>query len=248
MGVADQVREMRAQLRLAAPSIALTLACAYFLWMFMVSDALERSANSGALVGAPGFDLERAGHDYAQRWRHGTAGWPVFVPGFFTIAVIVPWWARAKSVRQMLPATLLLVPAAIGGRLTGGQFTSRLAGGFAEHYRLERTGHIEEPSIWAAVPASLTIVAFVALLVSARVAVQRRSPAPVVVPLVMYFGLASVRGGGAFGELAGAWIRALVDGSGVALLSTALFVAVALWVLAPQAAMLERARRRMASV
>lgn len=255
MGGADQVRivnvehsNLTKRVRQALPSAALTLACAYFLWMFLVSDALERSAAAGAFSGPSGLDIGAAGHDYAQRWRHGTSGWPVFTPGFFAIALVVPWWARGKTPWQMARSSLLLIPAAIGARLTGGQFTSRLAGGFAEHYRLERMGHLEEPSIWATVPASLTIVAFVALLVSARMAVQRRSPVPVVVPLVMYFGLASVRGGGAFGELAGEWFGALADGSPVAVGSSVLFVAMAAWVVAAPALTLERLRLRAASI
>lgn len=255
VGGADEVRNVRLiprsrvaeQVRQALPSLVLTLACAYFLWMFLVSDAFERSAAAGAFSGPPGLDISASGHDYAQRWRHGTSGWPVFTPGFFAIALVVPWWARGKNIWQMARSALLLVPAALGARLAGGQVTSRLAGGFAEHYRVERMGQLEEPSIWAAVPASLTIVAFVALLVSARVAVRRRSPAPVVVPLVMYFGLASVRGGGAFGDLAGEWFGALADGSVVAVVSSVLFVLMAAWVVSP-ALTLERLRLRGAPV
>jgi hypothetical protein len=255
VGGADQVHivsmersNLTKQMRQALPSLALTVACAYFLWMFLVSDALERSAGAGAFADAPGLDIGAVGHDYAQRWRHGTSGWPLFTPGFFAIALVVPWWARGKTPWQMARTSLLLIPAVIGARLTGGQFTSRLAGGFAEHYRLERMGHLEEPSIWATIPASLTIVAFVALLVSARVAVQRRSPAPAVVPLVMYFGLASVRGGGAFGQLASEWVGALADGSVVAVVSSVLFVAMAAWVVAAPALTLERLRLRAASI
>ena len=63
--------------------VALWLAASLFIWMFLASDGLDRAAGDDS-----GLDPEarRRAAEFADNWRHGLVGSPLFVPGFIVTA------------------------------------------------------------------------------------------------------------------------------------------------------------------
>ena len=82
----------------AARTGALAASFFLFMWMFFASKALERTAAGGRFVAVGGVDMSAAADEYAYLWRHGmVGGWPLFVPGFFAVAVAVVVWSRGQT-------------------------------------------------------------------------------------------------------------------------------------------------------
>lgn len=92
-------------------SLFLGMAEALFLWMFLATEPLELLADNGRLSGPQNVDVGAAAYQFAARWRHGMAGHsPIYMPGFFAVALTAWPWALRRSVAQMAAesATLLL--------------------------------------------------------------------------------------------------------------------------------------------
>jgi hypothetical protein len=158
-----------------------------FLWMFFCGESVERTAVSGFVKGYPGDNLTRAAELFAARWRHGMAGnSPLYMPGFFAVGVITWLWSMQRSVRGMVREDSVLIalatvlgaflaplgtPAAIRGfeRATGATCLG-IAGGFT-------AGSASE--------ALYTLLTWSAGVVCLRIAVSRRSFAPLALPLIL---------------------------------------------------------------
>src|SRR3954452_2707705 len=73
-----------------------------FLWMFFSVAPLERMADKGLLF-ACGADARVTAYEFAARWRHGMASnSPLFMPGFFAVALACWFWSRRKSFRLII--------------------------------------------------------------------------------------------------------------------------------------------------
>ena len=91
-----------------AMAVLMLAAQSLFLWMFFSTYTLEGMADAGALP----VDRTTA-YRYAAEWRHGLAGdWPLFVPGFFAVAVATWFWAFGRSLRVLLPRLAGYIAAA----------------------------------------------------------------------------------------------------------------------------------------
>src|SRR5262245_50841691 len=87
-------------------SVFLFLAEALFLWMFLATEPLELLVDGGRLSASQNTDknadLAAAAYQFAARWRHGMAGnAPLYMPGFFAVALTAWPWALRRSVAQM---------------------------------------------------------------------------------------------------------------------------------------------------
>jgi hypothetical protein len=216
----------------ALPSLLLFAANLLFLWMLFASKGLERTAAEGRLAGRRGGDVAAAADEYAYLWRHGmVGGWPVFIPGFFAIAIAVAVWWRRRTPRELVvEGIFVLVAATVVARLLAPIGTDRLVPAFA-HSAGATIDAAPLGASWTIAPIGwLTIVSWSALIVVARMSLATRSIRPAILPLVLYTGLAVLRPG-EFGELVDPWARRLVQGDRVAVTSTTLLVCgvAALW-------------------
>lgn len=81
--------------------LALALADALFLWMFLsVADVDVTGTN---LVAAGHAALGQAIQVFAADWRHGLNGHsPLFMPGFFVLTPAAWYWSRGQSIAELL--------------------------------------------------------------------------------------------------------------------------------------------------
>src|SRR5205085_5367591 len=81
--------------------LALALADALFLWMFLSVAGIDAAGNTLVATGHP--DLGHAIHVFAADWRHGLNGHsPLYMPGFFVLTPAVWYWSGKQSVAQLL--------------------------------------------------------------------------------------------------------------------------------------------------
>ncbi len=215
-----------------APTLSLFAASVLFMWMFFASKALERTADEGLLSTGGGVDVAAAADEYARLWRHGmVGGWPLYVPGFFAVAVAVSCWSRGKSLQALaLRGAAISLSATVIAKALAPFGTDRLVPAFARSIGASTVGApLRAP--WTTAPLGLaTIISWAALIVAVRVSLGANSVRPVILPLALYAGLAILRPGD-LGELAKPWFRQFVRGDRVAVASTVLLIVgvVALW-------------------
>jgi hypothetical protein len=85
----------------AARWLALALADALFLWMFLSVAGVDVMGNTLVATGHP--VQGQAVQVFAADWRHGLNGHsPLFMPGFFVLTPAVWYWSRRKSIAELL--------------------------------------------------------------------------------------------------------------------------------------------------
>jgi hypothetical protein len=195
------------------------------MWMFLASQGLERTAASDGRA-----EVIAAAEEYGYLWRHGmVGGWPLFVPGFFAVAIATAVWAGGRSPRTVAAEGIgVLMASTVVAKILAPIGTDRLVPAFEGYAAVSLPA---EPlgSTWSgALLGMLTVTSWAALIVAVQVAVVRRSVRYVVVPLVLYLVLGSLRPG-ALGDLLRPWGRRLIDGDWVAAVSTLLIPVLAIW-------------------
>ena len=88
------------------------VACTFFLWMFFAAATLERTADVGGISPSSGRDAHAVAYEFAARWRHGMSGnSPLYMPGFFAVAIAAWFWCAGKSLTRLLVEGLTLLAA-----------------------------------------------------------------------------------------------------------------------------------------
>ena len=171
-------------MRLAlARRAALLGAAGFFLWMFLAAAPLETLADTGGLAGRHEADVVAEGYRVAADWRHGMAGnSPLYMPGFFALAVAAWFWAESSRT----PAMRLIVEGGI--ILAGGHVVGRLCAGLAAESMVaacERIAGLTVVDPWPAPPwraaaqGLYTAATWIVFVVACRRALARpfaRSP------------------------------------------------------------------------
>jgi hypothetical protein len=200
--------------------------------MFLAAVSLERTAEAGRFLGADAADAAALADIYSSDWRHGMTGdWPLYVPGFFAMAIATVLWSRGRTIRsQLAEGSLALLLALLAARLLAPMGARWIIASFEQDTGLALLGS-PVGAMWSgAVAGVLTVVSWAALMVAVQISVTRRSIWPLLAPLACYSALAVLRPGEA-GELMRPWAEALWDGDAVAIISTALMppIAAILW-------------------
>jgi hypothetical protein len=205
------------------PTLLLFVALFFFLWMFVSAEGLVRTAEAGHFVSAGGLDPVAEADRYAYEWRHGMAGgWPLYVPGFFIVAIATVVWACERSLRSLaLPGSIALALAVLCAMVLAPLGTQWLIPEFERDTGLVLTGSPVAAPGRATLPGILTVVSWAALVVAIQISVTRRSIWPLVAPFACYSVLAVIRPGD-FGDLVGPWAEALWRGESTPIVSTAL--------------------------
>ena len=209
-------------MRLAlARRAALLGAAGFFLWMFLAAAPLETLAATGGLAGRHEADVVAEGYRVAADWRHGMAGnSPLYMPGFFALAVAAWFWADSSRT----PAMRLIVE---GGEVAAGGACRRAAlrgpcgrvdrGGVRAGRRADRRGapgrlRLGGPQPPGCPPPPRRIV----FVVACRRALALRSLVPLACVPAMAIVLASVRPWTA-NDFVALWIVRAVAGDAVAI-------------------------------
>lgn len=158
---------------------ALFAACVLFFWMFLAADPLEQ-LGAGERFRPALPDVREVALSYAALWRHGMAGnSPLYMPGFFAVAVAAWWWAHGTR-----PARLWLEGSAIGASALAVAVIlvvaagDRVVGSFEQQFAVRLDGVVPRPSALGGLLAAYTLATWTIFVVCCRRALERRSWRP----------------------------------------------------------------------
>jgi hypothetical protein len=230
---------------------ALLGATSFFLWMFLAAAPLETLADTSGLAGRPGADVVAEAYRVAADWRHGMAGnSPLYMPGFFALALAAWFWAepsRAPAMRLIVEGAIILAAGHVVGRLCAGLATaSVVAAG-------ERMAGLTVVDLWPAPPwraaaqGVYTAASWIAFVVACRRALARRSLVPLACVPPIAIVLAMVRPWTA-DDFVALWIVRAMAGDAAALGSAAAIPVLASYLVltewSPQWVQIHRSARR----
>ena len=195
-------------------------ACTLFLWMFFAAATLERTAELGGISAPSGRDARAAAYEFAARWRHGMAGnSPLYMPGFFAVAVAVWLWCGGRSLPRILAEGALLVCAASAcAAVLAPLAAPRILDDFVAQEGLT-VSRAATTATWVAYAQGVySLLTWVTFVVASRVSVRMRTPTPLLIPLVLNLVLALVRPW-TVADFTSRWARQTLDGETTAVIS-----------------------------
>ena len=203
-----------------ATSILAFVACSFFLWMFFAAATLEQTADVGGISGAPGRDAHAIAYEFAARWRHGMAGnSPLYMPGFFAVAIAIWFWCAGKSLPRMLAEGLsLLGLAAVCAPLLAPYAAPRILSDFVAQESFN-VSHASSSGTWiASAQGVYSLLTWSTVVIASRWSIRLRSLKPLLVPLGLNFVLAFVRPW-TVADFTSRWLRQAFDGEPAAVIS-----------------------------
>jgi hypothetical protein len=217
--------------RPVADWLALWFAATVFVWMFLSSDGVARTVADEQAIGVDARSRQRVA-EFADNWRHGLVGSPVFVPGFLLTTAAVAVCHRRRPMRTV--AAMVVSAIVIGlatawplGRV-GTEYVAAVV-----HAKLGITVAGPLASGGRGVFAAMaTFAIFAVLVVTCRHCVHVRDWRPLAIPTLGYLGLAALRGGGVkFGHLSSIWASRAWNGDATAIVSTMVVIGLTVAVL-----------------
>lgn len=154
--------------------VALALAYALFLWMFLSVAAVDAMGDTWVMAGHSG-EGERM-LTFAADWRHGMNGHsPIYMPGFFALTIASWYWLQKQPLSFLVGGGLI---ALIAGFALA--WIAAPAGRAAASAAFIREFHVapgtDIGATWAAVPVSaFTAVCWTVFVVACRTAITTGS-------------------------------------------------------------------------
>jgi hypothetical protein len=156
-----------------------------FLWMFFAADGLEHAATAGYLYSNDGRDVARIASQYASDWRHGMAGgWPVYVPGFFAVAIATWVWPGKRSVKRLLVEALCIsLASTVVAMFLAPAGTAQIMKAFRSDWDIQLVGHLDGPTYRGIGHGLNTLLTWTVFVLSSKKALHRKSFRPFLLPL-----------------------------------------------------------------
>lgn len=166
-----------------------------FLWMFFSADGLEHSANAGYLYSSDGRDVARMASQYASDWRHGmSGGWPVYVPGFFAVAIATWVWPGQRSMKRLLVEALCIsVASTVAAMFLAPAGTAQIVKAFRSDWDIQWIGSLAGPTSRGIIHGLNTLLTWTVFVLSSKKALRKKSFRPYWLPLALAIGLALTR-------------------------------------------------------
>jgi hypothetical protein len=165
--------------------LALALAYALFLWMFLSVTGIDVAGNTLVATGHP--ELGHAIHVFAADWRHGLNGHsPLFMPGFFALTPAAWYWSGKQSTAQLLRggATALLAGLLLAS-LAAPIGIAAAANAFFDEFHLAVQSNFRD--VWqAAAISAFTAICWTVLVVGIRRAITLGTSRPLALALGLY--------------------------------------------------------------
>ena len=196
------------------------VACILFLWMFFAAATLERTADLGGISAPSGREVRALAYEYAAQWRHGMAGnSPLYMPGFFAVAIATWFWCAGRSLsRILLEGAVILITASVCASMLAPLAAQAILDNFAAREGFTAS-HAAVSGTWVAyVQGIYSLVTWSSLIIASRFSVRYRSLKPLLVPLVLNLILALVRPW-TVADFTSQWVRQTLDGEMNAVLS-----------------------------
>lgn len=211
--------EMKSEVSLVTFTVAL-VACTFFLWMFFAAATLEQTAALGGIAASPGRDAHAVAFEFAARWRHGMAGnSPLYMPGFFAVAVASWFWCAGKSLKRILVEGFpLLATATVCAALLAPYAAPRIISDFVAQEGFSVSYPASSWTWIASAQGVYSLLTWCSLIIASRWAMKLRSLKPLLVPLGLNLVLALVRPW-TVAEFTSQWVREALDGEPTAVFS-----------------------------
>lgn len=210
---------MRGDVSFVTFTLAL-VACTFFLWMFFAAATLEQTAEVGGISASSGQDAHAVAYEFAARWRHGMAGnSPLYMPGFFAVAIASWFWCAGKDLSRILAEGFaLLGAAAVCAALLAPYAAPLILANFVAQESFS-VSHSTSSWTWAASAQGLySLLTWCAVVIASRWSIKLRSLKPLLVPLGLNLVLAFVRPW-TVADFTSRWLRQALDGEPAAVIS-----------------------------
>ncbi len=196
------------------------LACVFFLWMFFAAATLEHTAELGWITPSPGRDARAVAYEFAARWRHGMAGnSPIYMPGFFAVAIAIWFWCAEKTLlRTVTEGLLLLGAAAVCASVIAPYTAPRILSDFVaqEGFSVSRASSSGTWIAWA--QGVYSLLTWSTVIIASRWSIKLKSFKPLLIPLILNLVLALVRPW-TVADFTSQWVRQARDGEPFAVIS-----------------------------
>jgi hypothetical protein len=165
--------------------LALVLADALFLWMFLSVADIDVTGTNLLAMGHPA--LGHAIQVFAADWRHGLNGHsPLFMPGFFVLTPAAWYWSRGQSIAKLIRGGALALFAGLFLALFAAPL-GRAAAARAFFDEFHFTVQSDWRSIWQAAPiCAFTAICWTVLVVAIRRAITTGSSRPLALVVGLY--------------------------------------------------------------
>ncbi len=196
------------------------VACTFFLWMFFAAATLEHTADVGGISASPGRDAHAVAYEFAARWRHGMAGnSPVYMPGFFAVAIASWFWCGGKRLTRVLAEGLpLLAASAVCAALRAPYAAPRILSDFVAQEGLS-VSYVASSASWiASAQGVYSLLTWSTVIIASRWSIRLRSLKPLLIPLGLNLVLAFVRPW-TVADFTSRWLRQTLDGEPTAVIS-----------------------------
>ena len=210
---------MRRDVALATSAFAL-VSCIFFLWMFFAAATLEHTADLGWISASPGRDARSVAYEFAARWRHGMSGnSPLYMPGFFAVAIASWFWCNNKSLLRILSEGFtLLAVAAVCAAMVAPYAAGRIVSDFSEQAGVSVSQFCTAGTWIAWAQGVYSLLTWTTVIIASRWSIKLRSPKPLLIPLVLNFVLALVRPW-TVADFTSQWVKEALDGEPTAVIS-----------------------------
>jgi hypothetical protein len=191
-----------------------------FLWMFFAASTLERTADIGGISAPPEKEVRARAYEHAAEWRHGMAGnSPLYMPGFFAVAMAIWFWCASKSLPRMLgEGAILIRVAALCAALLAPFAAPRILNDFVVREGFT-VSHATPSGTWVAYAQGVySLLTWTTVIIAARFSIMLRSPKPLLIPLLLNVVLALVRPW-TVADFTSQWMRQAYDGEAIAVVS-----------------------------
>lgn len=210
---------MRRDVAFATSAFTL-VTCIFFLWMFFAAATLERTADLGWISASAGRDARPIAYEFAARWRHGMSGnSPLYMPGFFAVAIASWFWCNKKSLLRILSEGFtLLAVAAVCAAVLAPYAAARIVSDFSEQAGVS-VSQFSTAGTWIAWAQGVySLLTWTTVIIASRWSIKLRSPKPLLIPLVLNFVLAFVRPW-TVADFTSKWLKEALDGEPTAVIS-----------------------------
>jgi hypothetical protein len=210
---------MKREVAFAMPAFML-LACIFFLWMFFAAATLEHTADRGWISASAGRDARPVAYEFAARWRHGMSGnSPLYMPGFFAVAIASWFWCNKKSpLRLLSEGFTILGVAAVCAALIAPYAAARIVSDFSEQAGVS-ISQFSTAGTWIAWAQGVySLLTWTTVIIASRWSIRLRSPKPLLIPVVLNLILAFVRPW-TVADFTSQWLKEALDGEAAAVFS-----------------------------
>jgi hypothetical protein len=212
----ESVESVAGFLKLILVYLSFTL----FQWMFLSAECLELMADSDRILGPPGENARFVAYQFAAHWRHGMAenSW-LYMPGFFAVALAGWHWAVGQPMRRLwLQGLALALAADLSARLLAPAGALLVIQGFEHKTGFLCQGAVATPSLRGSLVGLYTLITWCSFVIGSQRALSRRSLRPLLLTVILTLALALIRPW-TVGDFTGCWLRAVLDGNKIAIVS-----------------------------